>query len=115
MDLPKLVLRCFAEPKNGQWQAFCLELDLAAQGDSFQQVRQKLDEMICSYVEDALVGEDREFGMQLLFERRAPASLYLKYYTYKALGHTLKKIKDGAQVFQELLPLGPVGGRCRHA
>jgi hypothetical protein len=51
---------------------FCLDLCLAAQGDSFEEAQAKLDSMICTYVEDATVGEDRDFGADLL---RRPAPL----------------------------------------
>src|SRR5487761_953044 len=80
LTVPNLIIRCFAEHKNGVWQAFALEFDLAAQADSFDEVKQKLDSMIDSYVYDALAGEDREHALELLFHRRAPFSLWLKYF-----------------------------------
>jgi hypothetical protein len=74
-----LTVRCIAEPKNGQWQAFSLEFGLAAQSDSLEDVKRSLDLMIRSYVHDALVGEDREHAHELL-SRRATWPVYLRYY-----------------------------------
>jgi hypothetical protein len=74
-----LTVRCIVEPKNGQWQAFSLEFGLAAQADSREDAKRRLDLMIRSYVHDALVGEDREHAHELL-TRRATWSVYFRYY-----------------------------------
>jgi hypothetical protein len=85
----KLVVRCFAECKDSQWQAFSLEFGLAAQADSFTEVRAKLDAMIQDYLYDALVGEDREHARELL-TRRATLPVYLRYF-YGSLCESLSK------------------------
>jgi len=74
-----LTVRCIVEPKNGQWQAFSLEFGLAAQADSMEDAKRRLDLMIRSYVYDALVGEDREHAHELLL-RRATWRVYFRYY-----------------------------------
>ncbi len=71
-------LACYAEKKGGYWQAFCLNFDLAAQGDSLADVRQRIEAQIDDYVREALV-EDREHAEYLL-SRRAPLRMWLKYY-----------------------------------
>lgn len=77
-------VRCFAEPiGNLGWQAFCIDLDLAAQGESFEDVREKLDSQIEHYVRDAVVGPDKQFRDQLL-SRKSPLSLRLRYYRIAA-------------------------------
>ncbi|MDD2558236.1 MAG: hypothetical protein RBR43_05675 [Desulfuromonadaceae bacterium] len=83
-----LILRCYAEKKEAHWQAFCLDLNLAAQGDGLEDVKARLDEMINSYVYDATAGDDQEYAGQLL-PRRAPLGFWLKYYWYK-LGYCAK-------------------------
>lgn len=105
----KLVLRCYAEKKGNQWQAFCLEFDLAVQSDSFASAKKKLEQQIKSYVYDALVGEDKEFAYQLL-NRKAPLSMYARFH----LGHFLhvisklfKKNDSTHKQFCEPLPLIP--------
>lgn len=82
--IAQLFLRCYAEKVGNQWQAFCLDLSLAAQGDTFAEVKDKLDAMVAEYAYDALVGEDREYAEQLL-TRRAPLRDWLKYYWYWVL------------------------------
>ena len=37
MEMRKL-LRCYAERHHGQWEAFCLDFDIAVQGSSFEEV-----------------------------------------------------------------------------
>lgn len=106
MKPSQLLLRCYAENKGDYWQAFCLDLTLAAQGDSFEEVKEKLDDMICDYVYDALQGEDSEYADQLL-TRKAPLSYWLKFYFYKTIAKSLH-LKDGVkQFFNEPLPLTP--------
>lgn len=114
MKPTQLILRCYAERVGDQWQAFCLDFCLAAQGDTFQEVREKLEAMIAEYVYDALSGEDKEYAEQLL-ARRAPLYDWLKYYWYSAL------VKTGAfheevrrRLFNSLIPLEP-SARHRHA
>jgi hypothetical protein len=84
----RLLVRCFAEPIDGhQWQAFSLEFGLAAQGDSFPEVRHKLEAMLRSYLYDALVGDDREHAEELL-TRKATWRVYTRYHLTR-LAHAL--------------------------
>ncbi|HUJ03158.1 MAG TPA: hypothetical protein VLW75_05950 [Rhizomicrobium sp.] len=45
--------RCIAEGRDGDWEAVCLDLDIAVQGVSFDEVRGLLDDAIHTYIEDA--------------------------------------------------------------
>ena len=74
-----LILRCYAEKKGNVWQAFCLDFNLAVQGDTAGQVRAKLHEQITEYIYDALEGEDQAYAGQFL-KRRAPFKFWAKYY-----------------------------------
>jgi hypothetical protein len=49
-----LIVRCYAEQVGDQWQAFCLDLSLAAQGDTFAEVKDKLDAMVAEYLPRAM-------------------------------------------------------------
>jgi len=107
-----LFLRCYAEKHDDQWEAFCLDLTLAAQGSTFEEARQALHEQISEYIHDALVGEDREYAGYFL-RRKAPLQYWLKYYTIKAFCR-VRKIKNQTQdllsgtcSFNEYLPLRP--------
>ena len=86
--------------------ASCLDLCLAAQGESFPDAKKKLEGMIKEYVFDALAGEDRAYADQLL-SRKAPLQEWAKYYSYMALSH-LGGMKDGMRkLFIEPIPLSP--------
>jgi hypothetical protein len=110
MKLTQLFLRCYAERVGNQWQAFCLDISLAAQGDTFAEVKDKLDVMIAQYVYDALVGEDREYAHQLL-TRRAPLRDWLKYYWYRVLSQAVAIPEEARRLFTSILPLEP-SSRC---
>jgi predicted RNase H-like HicB family nuclease len=45
-----LILKCYAEQEEGVWVAVCLDFNLAAQADSYQEVKAKLESMISFYV-----------------------------------------------------------------
>jgi hypothetical protein len=106
MRAPSLVLRCYAENLGHQWQAFCLDLNLAAQGDTFPDVRRKLDAMICEYVTDAVVGQDKEHAEQLL-TRRAPLYFWWRYYTIWFTNKIGRARMNVRKLFTETMPLTP--------
>jgi len=110
MKPDELVLRCYAENSQGYWAAYCLDLTLYAVGDTFEEAREKLDQAIVEYVQEAIEGADRAYAEQLLY-RRAPLWSWLKYYHYKIqkwLG-----TMTGHRLFTELMPLVP-SGRALH-
>ncbi len=106
MKATQLVLSCYAENKTNQWHAVCLDLNLAAQGDTFEEVEMKLREMISEYVFDALVGEDREHA-DYFMNRKAPASLWAKYYLHCGLSRCLGLKNNMYRFFNEPLPVTP--------
>jgi hypothetical protein len=99
-----LVIRCLAERKGDQWQAFSLEFGLAAQGDSLPEVKSKLVYMIQTYVTDALIGEDRAHAFELM-NRKATWPIYLKYYWTKALSKVTSLVDR--KLYREPLALEP--------
>lgn len=107
MKPKQLVLRCYGEQKGKYWQAFCLDLNLAVQAGSFEEVQKKMNEQISSYLYDALEGEDCEYADQLL-NRKAPFYFWIKYYTYMALCK-FHAAKDGIcsihRLFNQVMPL----------
>jgi len=104
MEPKELVIRCYAEKKGELWHAVCVDLCLAAQGDSFCQVKKKLHDQMVEYVYDALAGEDKEFGADLL-RRKAPLALLAKYHYIKARVHFDQAT---SRLFTELLPMAPI-------
>lgn len=111
MKPSELILHCYAKQKDNQWQAFCLDLTLAAQGDNFAEAKAKLENMVGEYVFDALVGEDKAFAEQLL-SRRAPLREWLKYYCYQFLLNRAGGIH--VELFTFIVPVGPLS-HYRHA
>lgn len=79
------VLRCYAEGRDGEWEAFCLDLDIAVQGRSFEEVFRALGEAIALHVE--AVSELSESDRARLLNRPAPLSLRLRF-----LGHALRAL-----------------------
>ena len=110
MKPKNLLLRCYAHKQDDQWGAFCLDLCLAAQGDSFEEAKAKLDSMIGEYVYDATVGEDKGYAEQLL-SRKAPLDQWATYYLYKVLIAVHAKRNDLTKLFKETLPLVPYNHR----
>ncbi len=71
------LLHCYAEGRNGAWEAFCLDLDLAVQGESFEEVYRSLAKAIDLYVES--VGDLPEPDRKRLLHRPAPLSLRMRF------------------------------------
>lgn len=46
----ELIVKCYSEQDGVCWVAVCLDFNLAAQGDSFEEVKIKLEAMITEYV-----------------------------------------------------------------
>jgi len=63
-------LICFAHGRDREWEALCVDFDLAVQGASFDEVKALLDDAIGSYIVDARA-EAPGVARQLL-NRRAP-------------------------------------------
>ena len=66
-------LTCYAWGKPGDWEALCVDFDLAAQGASLEEVRRELGDAIdtfLDYVSDLPENEQRAF-----LNRKAPLSL----------------------------------------
>jgi hypothetical protein len=104
----RFVIRCLLEHKGNQWQAFSLELGLAVQADTALEARKKLESMIRSYLDDALSGQDREHGYELL-SRKGTWRVYVLYYL-ASFGQRIKRIKEvrSYATFSKSLPLTPM-------
>lgn len=115
MNAADLVLRCYIKKEQDHFVAVCIDLCLAAQGESIQDARQKLDAQIRGYVEEALT-VDSEYADQLL-NRKAPfsqrayfhwilARLLIKHKLLSWLGRTNTQ-EDKEQAFKEAMPMKP--------
>lgn len=61
---------CYAHGRDGDWEAICVDLDVAVQGASFEEVQMLLNEAVAEYV-DAAMFETPKVRAQLL-NRKAP-------------------------------------------
>ena len=99
MKMYPTVLRCYARPEGEHYIGECLELDLAVQGESLAEVRQKLEVCLQSYLESL----DPE-NVRDLFPRPAPLHVWLDYYRVYllvTLHRVLHQLGTNVQVFQE--------------
>lgn len=100
-----LVLSCLARRDGDVWVAICLDFDLAAQGDSLEHVKAKLEEQIKDYVYDALGGEDKEHAFALL-ARKSPLNLRLVFWLLANIVNPLKSWKPAHIVKRIIKPNG---------
>jgi predicted RNase H-like HicB family nuclease len=74
-DAPVLI--CVARGHEGDWEAFCLDFDLAVQGPSLADVRTRLEDAIADYVHAA--ARESEPARSHLLKRRAPFLVRLQW------------------------------------
>lgn len=116
MHVENLVVRCYAQQSDGIWQAICIDLNLAAQADSLNEAKRKLEAQIVEYIYDAIAGEDRAIGVELL-SRRAPLEFRIRYYLICAAQSLAGKVEflsallRNAMSFNETVPLVPAASR----
>jgi hypothetical protein len=97
-----LLLRCYGyKTKKGNYVGVCLEFNLAVEAETTQQLKQKMNQVIKSYVETVLDTEDEESIAQLL-NRRAPFFDYLTY-QFTCLINFIRNF-PGNFTFKEILP-----------
>lgn len=73
-------IRFFAyQTSEGLWVAHCIDLSLAAQADTFEEVKEKLDEQVRDFVEYVNAQEDEAFREQLIC-RKAPFATRAHYW-----------------------------------
>lgn len=89
----RLAVRCFAHGRDNDWEAICVDLDVAVQGTSFENVKATLDEAIRSYA-SAAMQEDDDTAKRLL-HRRAPWYVTAKLSLGMALQGLLSRDDSG--------------------
>jgi hypothetical protein len=78
-------LHCYAEGRDGEWEAVCLDLDIAVQGRSFEDVFASMQQAIALYLET--VADLELEARRSLLHRSAPLSVRLKF-----LGHAVREL-----------------------
>jgi predicted RNase H-like HicB family nuclease len=83
-ELPNRTLHCYAEGRDGDWEAICLDLDIAVQGSSFEEVFSSLQEAISLYLASVTGLPPQE--RRALLHRPAPLPVRLKFLTHALRG-----------------------------
>ena len=80
---PPRSLRCFAHGRDHEWEGICVDLDIAVQGSSFDEVKNLLEDAVRGYIE-AVMDERPDVQKQLL-SRRAPFGVVAKLWIKSAM------------------------------
>jgi len=94
-------VRCYARREAGQWVALCIDLGLAVQADTCEEVKAKLESQINDYVHEALT-VDRAHAAELL-NRPAPLRYRLEYHALHLWQRLLAVPESRKRAFQELV------------
>lgn len=81
VELPpaSLVLRCYGHrTRKGKWFGACLELNLATEADTLEELQSELNDIIVSYLESVFDTEDPD-SIPNLLTRQAPFLDRLKF------------------------------------
>lgn len=105
MKSESLVLHCLARRDRDVWVVICVDFDLAAQAESLELAKYKLDEQIKEYLIDVLCGEDREHSFDLL-GRKSPLKLRLAFWFYANIVSSLKTSSIANFIKNRFLPSG---------
>ena len=69
-------LTCYAWGKPGDWEALCVDLDIAAQGAGFEEVRIELADAVETFLD--YVADLPEIEQAALLKRKAPVWLRIR-------------------------------------
>ncbi len=91
-------LLCIAHGRDSKWEAFCLDYDLAVQGNSFEEVRGRLHHAIEAYVHAAMAEPDPVSRRELL-HRAVPLRTRLLWRFRVALWALLSREREHESTF----------------
>ncbi|UVT20103.1 MAG: DUF1902 domain-containing protein [Nitrospira sp.] len=103
MKINDLILRCYAEEeKDGTWFAICLDLNIYARGDSYEEARTKLNKLAICYLREA-IEEDSQYFDDLV-PRRAPLGFWMRYVYGKVLSLFSENSTHGFTMHLPMIP-----------
>lgn len=79
---------CFLRGHGAEWEALCLDFDIAVQGNSFDDVMSRMRDAVSTYIEDA--HKEAPETAQRLLRRRAPLWVRMRF-TGSYLVHLLRR------------------------
>ena len=98
----KFVLRCYGYKKrNNRWYGVCIDFNLAVEADSPEELKQKMGEIIYSYIETVIDTDDKA-SIPNLISRKAPIRDFVIYYVMR-LAISLHKFRRNI-AFKEVIP-----------
>lgn len=98
IDSPYLLRGYVRRLIGGKWLGVCLTLNLVVEADSREGAKDKLEQLIDAYVNDAIENDE----VDAFIPRRAPVSFYVEYFLLR-LSHQFKSRPSSAPslVFSE--------------
>lgn len=84
-------LTCYAWGKPGDWEALCVDYDLAAQGASLEEVRRELAHAVDTYLD--YVSDLPESEQRAFLNRKAPLGLRLQLSLASKVSRTLSALR----------------------
>ena len=104
IPLDNLVLRCYGrELSKDNWYGVCINLNLAVEASSKEELLQEMNAVIKSYLETVLDTKDVNSIPELL-SRRAPLSDQIMYYLIAFMYHINNIPKNKFFKFKEFIP-----------
>lgn len=100
---PVFKVRCFIHRDEGLFVAHCIDLSLAAQADSMEEARHKLDAMIKDHLQYVveLVREGDMIAAKQMLERKSPLSIRLKYARLYLMHKARSSVKQMGDTWRE--------------
>ncbi len=100
-----LVVRCLAMREGTHWVALCLDFDLAAQGESINEVKESLDAQIRDYVLEAATVDQAH--APYLLRRKAPLRYRMLFRWLELKEKIAHKVSSGRAAYERAMPLVP--------
>ena len=88
-----LVLRFFIEGSGASWHGMCIDLDIAAQGESLDEVRSVLMDMVNTYLESVVTYPEPE--RHRLLNRKAPLAIRMKFMLRFFMAYLVARKREG--------------------
>jgi len=112
IPLEKLVLRCYGRQlADDNWYGVCINLNLAVEASSREELVEEMSAVIKSYLETVLDTKDVKSIPELL-SRKAPLSDQIMYYLIACIYHINNIPKNKFFKFKEFIPFHFAHNRC---
>lgn len=97
-----ITLTCYAEGRANEWEAVCLDFDIAVQAPSFEEVYSSLNTAIDEYVSYVMTLPKEE--RKAFLHRRAPLSLRFKFLWHALRATFFGRSTGGKERAEFMLP-----------